>query len=232
MVIILLHYIKVRKSSSKYFYLGQICDRSDLHTGIQAAFDELKQIDPKKCVKKAHLTLSPEKLEKIVLALSAQEESRVPVDEDIDTRAVSQVLKSIQNVEMNHVLYNTLLCHPLVKNSKAPAPKKHTKGGLRKKNLPRFNYPEQVCRMINQGVHNGCIQTVLVGLKALLYMYETTSVDASAFPESERCLQTLLDLKLLNWEDYLEILAVEEDAERAARATGKTIKRIVFDVCR
>jgi len=153
------------------------------------------------------------------------EASHVGTTETVDSRALQPALKVIANVERDPVLYNALLSHPLIKEGKPQMARKGGKaaGGSRRKVRPRVNFPEQICRVMVIGLHNRSFQTILIGLKALLCLYESgleTKEDLS-LPESTEVFDLLSTLRIPTWEDYLRLLEQEEAAERSERVQGR-----------
>ena len=144
--------------------------------------------------------------------------------ETVDSRALQPALKVIANVERDPVLYNALLSHPLVKEGKPQTVRKGGKaaGGSRRKVRPRVNLQQQICRVLVIGLQNRSFQTLLIGLKALLCLYE--SVDDAQLPESTEVFSLLSEVKLPSWDDYLQLLKQEEEAERGERVQGKRLK--------
>lgn len=181
--------------------------------------------DPSSVLKKSPHDLPANRLETLRHAVQRLETEHLPTTENVDSRALQPALKVIANVERDPVLYNALLSHPLIKEGKPQAARKGGKAGSvgsRRKVRPRVNFQEQVCRVLVIGLHNRSLQTVLVGLKALMCLYESSleSKEETLLPESTEVFSVLSSIRLPSWDDYLQMLKQEEEVERSRRVQG------------
>lgn len=191
--------------------------------------------------------LSEEQLGKIRRALLDADASKpAPLPEHVDPRALHPALKVIESVERDPVLHKALLSLPLLRdrgNSTGT-----TGGGGRKRKgssgggRPRLNMQQEVAHLLSVGLANRSLQSMLLGLKALLTLYEhtTPSLQAQAQqgsaatpaapqqqpqppPEMPQCaavLKALAPLRLHQWGHYLRLLQHEEQLERVQAVTG------------
>jgi hypothetical protein len=212
----------------------QACDQSDIHAAIHAAFTEHLSLDasdaPGAGVGSA--TLRPAQLQKVRAAMRRREDDHAAqrLPEAVDSRALQPALKVIANVERDPVLYNTLLLQPLIKDSKPQTTggKKHgSRGAGRRRVKAPLDVGAQLCHVLKIGLRNRSLHTLLLGIKALLCLYESALADkapAPALPQASSVVAALASARLPSWDDYLELLDYEEAVERAQRVTGKPIR--------
>lgn len=248
----------------------QTCEKSDAHAALRAAMLSPLVVDGASEVRgggqkagadngggavteQQQEALGEEQLAKIRRVILRAEEQREPLPEHVDARALQPALKLIESVERDPVLYKALLSLPLLKpDPKAGGSKKGGGGRGRKVGgggkagsssaRPRLNLQQEVAHLLALGVANRSLQTVLVGLKALLTLYEsTTAISGGAAttpqpqqpapaqqpqppPELPQCgpvLRSLGRVRLPVWPDYLCMLEEEEEAERAQAVRGE-----------
>jgi hypothetical protein len=236
----------------------QTCDKSDIHAAIRCAMLDRLVVEPgrsrgsgpdsgESADDEASLgeRLSEEQLSKIRRALlDADAAKPPPLPEHVDPRALHPALKMIETVERDPVLHKALLSLPLLRDrggsggaEKGPKKGGGRGGGARKgasAARPRLNLQQEVAHLMSVGVANRSLQSLLLGLKALLTLYEQTTpalqpqpsaaTPPQPPPEMPQCggvLRGLSGLRLHQWGHFLTMLEQEEENERRQAVTGK-----------
>lgn len=187
-------------------------------------------------------------IQRAILRAEAQWE---PLPEHVDARGLQPALKLVESVGRDPVLAKALLSLQLLKpddqggrGAKKGGGARGRKGGGGKAGSarPRLYLQQELAHLLSLGVANRSLQTVLLGLKALLTLYEaTTAVSGGPVatpqqqqqqppapavaqrppPELPQCgpvLKTLARVLLPVWKAYLALL--EEEEAGSARAVG------------